>query len=384
MTLFSSLTRGHKPDWVFLGTILFLVVGGLLVLSSASSDRAKIEHNDAYYFVTNQLIKGIIPGVIGFLIAFTLYYRRWQGKIATILFLLNLGLLALVFSPLGFSAHGSHRWVSFGVFTFQPSELLKITFVLYLASLLSSSGVKNMKGGWRTFFLFIFVSAIVSVLILIQPATTMAIIIVGAGLVMYLLSGAPWKHIFLIFLFGVVGIALLVVITPYRFKRIAPHWNVVANNFFPSLKVDTTGIDTFHVNQSIIAIGTGQLTGVGFGKSTSKYSVLPEAMGDSIFAVIGEEFGFIGGVVVIGAYIILIWRGMTIVLRSDSSFARLVVVGFVSIIGIQALIHVGANTGLLPLTGIPLPFVSYGGTSLAAMLTMIGFIGNISRYTAGR
>lgn len=384
MTFFTSLTRGHKPDWVFLTVVLILVVGGLLMLSSASSDKGKIEHGDAYYFVTNQLIKGLLPGVIGFLVGFGVYYRRWQGKIATILLLLNLILLVLVFSPIGVSANGSHRWITVGPITFQPSEFLKITFVLYLASLLSSANMKNMKKGWKTYCIFLLVSLVVVGLILIEPATTMAIILVGAGAIMYLLSGAPWKHIILTVMIGVIVVALLVVVTPYRFKRIVPNWNVLAQNFFPSLVVERSDVDTFHLNQSLIAIGTGQITGVGFGKSTSKYSVLPEAMGDSIFAVIGEELGFVGGVLVVGAYLVLMWRGTAIVLRSDSGFARLVVIGFVSIVGIQALIHIGANTGLLPLTGITLPFISYGGTSLAVTLTMMGIVGNISRYTAGR
>ena len=140
--------------------------------------------------------------------------------------------------------------------------------------------------------------------------------------------------------------------------------------------------DSFHLEQSLIAIGTGGLWGVGFGKSTGKYNVLPEPMGDSIFAVIAEEFGFLGVSLVILAYLILFWRGTTLIKRSHDDFAKLCLLGFVSVISLQAIVHIAANSGLLPFTGVPLPLISYGGTSFAVTLTMMGMIANISRYTS--
>jgi cell division protein FtsW len=373
---------GHKPDYVVTGVIVFLVLMGFLFLASASSDISKIKYNDSYFFLTSQLLKGLLPGIIGFFAGYLIYYRKWK-KISPILLLINIILMILVFTPLGYSANGSNRWLAFGSFTFQPSELLKITFILYLASLFSSMSAKRMqeKQGWALYGLFLFVSFVVSVLIFLQPATTMAIIIIGAGVVMFFLSGASIKHIVLTGCLAVVVVSGLAIFTPYRLSRVAPLWNSITDPLVPALSLpDKTG-DQFHLNQSLIAIGTGGWTGVGFGKSTSKYSVLPEPMGDSIFSVIAEEFGFIGSAVIIMLYLVFFWRSGDLIRHTHDDFGKLVLLGFSSIIMIQTLIHIAANTGVLPFTGVPLPFISYGGTALAVSLTMIGIMANISRHT---
>lgn len=376
---------GHKPDYVLIGVIAFLVLAGFLFLASASSDISKIKYNNSYFFLTSQLLKGLIPGIIGFCAGYFIYYRKWK-KISPILLLFNIILMILVFTPLGYSANGSSRWLAFGSFTFQPSELLKITFILYLASLLSSIPAKQMKKkqGWGLYGLFLFVSLVISMLIFLQPATTMAIIIVGAGVIMFFLSGASIKHVALTMFLAVVIVLGLAKFTPYRLKRVAPLWNPIVEPIIPqlSLKVSTDDIDQFHIQQSLIAIGTGGWTGVGFGKSTSKYSVLPEPMGDSIFSVIAEEFGFIGSFVLIMLYLIFFWRAGDLIRHTHDDFGKLVVLGLSSVIMIQTLIHIAANTGVLPFTGVPLPFISYGGTALAVSLTMMGIIANISRHTS--
>lgn len=372
---------GHHADYVLLGVILFLVLAGFLFLASASSDIAKIKYNDSFFFLSSQLLKGLIPGLVGFCIGYFTYYRKWK-KFAPLLLLLNIVLMILVFTPLGFAAKGSYRWIQLGPLSFQPSELLKITFILYLASLFSSMSVKRLKQSWTSYGLFLFVSCVVSVLIFIQPATTMAVIIIGAGAVMFFFSGASFKHIILTAGIAVVVILLLAIFTPYRLNRVAPFLNSITSQVAPSLSLEKVPADSFHVNQSLIAIGTGGVSGVGFGKSTSKYSVLPEPMGDSIFSVIAEEFGFIGSVIVIGLYLMFFWRSSDLVLHSHDDFAKLVVLGFSSIIMIQTLIHIAANSGVLPFTGVPLPFISYGGTALAISLTMVGIIANISRHTS--
>lgn len=374
---------GHKPDYVLVGVIMFLVLAGFLFLASASSDLSKIKFNDTYFFLSSQLLKGLLPGIIGFLIGYLVYYRTWK-KISPILLLGNIILMILVFTPLGYAAKGSSRWLAFGSFTFQPSELLKITFVLYLASLFSSMSVKRMKEkqSWILYGLFLFVSFVVSALIFLQPATTMAAIIIGAGVVMFFLSGASIKHIVLTICTAIVVIAGLAIFTPYRLSRVAPLWNGITDQIAPALSLPVSkSSDQFHLNQSLIAIGTGGWTGVGFGKSTSKYSVLPEPMGDSIFSVIAEEFGFIGSVVIIMLYLIFFWRSGDVMRHTHDDFGKLATLGFASIIMIQAFIHIAANTGVLPFTGVPLPFISYGGTALAVSLTMIGIMANISRHT---
>lgn len=371
---------GHAPDGAFLFAVGFLVIGGLFALASASSDIAAIRYATPSYFLLGQILKGLLPGLVGFLIGYVVYYRRWK-RFSFILFLLNIILLVLVFTPLGYAAKGSHRWIELGPLSFQPSELLKITFVLYLASLFSSTHMRSLKGSWKMALGFIALSGLVGGLIFLQPATTMAIVILTSGLIMFIFSGARMRHVAAVVGLAVVGISVLVAITPYRFDRFVPFWNETIAKPFPSLAIDDVEVDSFHVDQSRISIGAGGVTGVGFGESTSKYSVLPEPMGDSIFSVIAEEFGFVGSVVVIILYGLIFWRGTDIVKKSRDDFARLVTLGFVSIITIQTLIHIGANSGTLPFTGMPLPFVSYGGTALAISLTMVGVIANISRHT---
>ncbi len=382
MRLFSQKLRilGHAPDGAFLFAILFLVVGGLFALASASSDIAAIRYGTPSYFLLGQILKGLLPGIVGFFIGYVVYYRRWK-RVSFFLFALNIVLLLLVFTPFGYAAKGSHRWIELGPLSFQPSELLKITFVLYLASLFSSTHVRSMKGSWKMALVFMGLSALVGGLIFLQPATTMAVVILSSGFIMFVFSGARAKHIISVLVLAGVVVGSLVALTPYRFDRFVPFWNQIIAIPFPSLAIDDIEVDSFHVNQSRISIGAGGISGVGFGESTSKYSVLPEPMGDSIFSVIAEEFGFIGSMVVMVLYGIVFWRGTDIVKKSRDDFARLVTLGFVSIITIQTLIHIGANSGIVPFTGIPLPFVSYGGTALAISLTMIGVIANISRHT---
>jgi len=374
-------TFGHSPDYTIIGVALFLVAVGLLFLASASSDIGKIRYDDAFHFLKSQVLRGILPGILGFLVGYFVYYRRWK-KLAPFLLLLNLFLLVLVFTPIGIEANGAHRWVDIGGISFQPSEFLKFTFIIYLASLLSSSRLRSQKRDWETYWLFLFVCALIAGLIIVQPATTMAIIILLAGAIMYLFNGAPLKQILLTVVLAFLGVALLVFITPYRLYRVAPFWNSTVGVLIPSVQLESQNVDHFHVDQSRIAIGTGGLWGVGFGKSTTKYSVLPEPMGDSIFAVIAEEMGFVGGVAVLAAYLVFFWRSTALVKRSHDDFAKLMVLGFASIITVQAIIHIAANSGLLPFTGIPLPLISYGGSSLTILMLIIGVIANVSRHTS--
>jgi len=380
-----SIQSGHKPDYIILGVMLFLLLAGFLALASASSDIGKIRFDDTSYYLKQQLLKGLLPGLIGFAIGYFIYYRRWK-KLALYLFLANIVLLILVFAPgIGMEIKGSHRWINLGAFSFQPSELLKITYILYIASLFSSARIKQMGGGWKTYGIFVLVSTLTGLLIFLQPATTMAIMIILAGVIVYFLSGKSFQQVAQI-VTTIVGallvIAMLAVITPYRLARIAPYWNPIAEKYFPSAMIKGGQNDSFHVNQALMAIGTGGITGVGFGKSTSKYSILPEPMGDSIFAVIAEEFGFVGSVILIVLFLVLFWRCTRLVTKSNDDFAKLAVAGFISIIAIQMITHVGANTGLFPYTGVPLPFVSYGGTALAVTLTMMGIISNVSRHSS--
>lgn len=362
-----SLSRRSAPDYVFIFLLTVLVVFGLVMLTSASSDLAKAQYGDSFYYLTHQILFGLLPGLAGFLVGFFLDYKVWQ-KISLYLLIASVVFLVLVFTPLGFQAYGADRWLHILGFGFQPSEFAKLAVILYIASWLSKTSVRrhNFREGTLPFFIILMM---VVLPIVLQPATTTVVLIVSSALIMYLVAGAKLKSLAFIIIVGLLALALLITITPYRFQRVFS---------FLHPNSDTLG-KTYQINQSLIAIGSGGLWGVGYGRSTTKLHYLPEPMGDSIFAVIAEELGFIGSVGLIALFLLFVWRGMKIAKRAPDLFSQLTIVGFVSLIGLQAFVHMGAVSGLLPFTGIPLPFTSYGGTALAVFLTMSGIIVNVSR-----
>jgi cell division protein FtsW len=243
---------------------------------------------------------------------------------------------------------------------------------LYLAIWLTAK--KSRQESFREGYVpFAVVLGIISGLLILQRSTSPAFILASVALVMYYMSGAKLRYIGLTILAGVAALALLVAVTPYRMNRITSFLNPEA---------DPQGAG-YHIKQAKIAIGSGGLTGVGYGQSVfSKVEGrLPEPFGDSIFAIIAEEFGFIGSVLVLGLFTVLVLRIFILAKKSRDSFAQLLLIGFGSLIGLQAVVNIGAMSGILPLTGAPLPFISYGGTALAVFLTIGGITANISRYT---
>jgi cell division protein FtsW len=356
------------PDLAFLGAAFALVVFGFVMLASASSDLSLSQFGESYYYLLHQATNGLLVGIAGFLAGTFLYYRNWERWAIPILILGILALL-IVFTPLGFSVKGGERWVSVGAFSFQPGELAKLTLIIYFASWLSRNQERG-KSVTRGLVPFLFLLGCVVVLLLLQPSTSTAVIISFAALALYFMGGARLHFIFLIGLTVILGFSLLFYFTPYRLQRILTLLDPSADPLGAS----------YHITQAKIAIGSGGLAGVGFGRSSAKLAFLPEPLGDSIFAIIGEEFGFVGGVLLLALFLVLIIRGFSIAKRAPDTFGRLVVVGFVVIIGLQAFVNIAAISGLIPLTGVPLPFVSYGGTALAVFLTMTGIVVNISRY----
>lgn len=367
--IFSS-KKGHSPDYIFMAAIAILVIFGLAVLASASSDLGKMNFNDSFYHIRHQIYYGLSFGIIGFAAGFFIYYKRWQALAVGILAISVISLI-LVFTPLGLKASGATRWVNLGFMSFQPAEILKLSFILYLAAWLA-----KRKSGRRMNFVseilpFLIIISVVGVLIIFQPATTTFVILLTASLIMFFVSGTKLRYLAMVGLLGILAIAVVVSITPYRFERITSFFNGSQD----TLK------SGYHLNQALMAIGSGGIYGHGFGQSTLKYKFLPEPIGDSIFAVIAEELGFAGSIFVIALFILIFLRGLSIAKNSGDNFGKFLAVGFSSIIAIQALVNIGAISGVLPLTGVPLPFISYGGTALAVFLTMSGIIANISRYT---
>lgn len=367
----NKLKKGHAPDYFFIALVVILTIFGLIMLSSASSDLGKIKFNDTYYYIEHQIYYGLSLGVVGFLLGLFIYYRRWQ-PLAILLLLISIGLLFLVFTPLGLKSGGASRWVNLGPFSFQPAEFLKLTFIVYMAAWLSSKKGKRQTSFTEGFLPFVLFSGVMAILVLLQPATTTIIIVMGASLLVYFLSGAKKSFIAIFVLGAVLALAFFIYSTPYRWQRVVDYIHSDTSD------VQGTG---YHRNQALIAIGVGGIKGVGYGQATTKYKFLPEPIGDSIFAVIAGELGFIGAVFVILLFGMYFVRGFLIAKNCRDQFGRLIVIGFISVIAIQTFINIGAISGLLPLTGVPLPFISYGGTSLAIFLTMSGIIVNISKYT---
>lgn len=364
--------RSEKiPDYIFLITAGLLVVFGLVMLSSASSDLGKIKFNDTYYYLRHQIYYGLSLGIAGFLICYFIPYKKWNRAAP---YLLGIGILALiaVFTPLGFRAGGASRWINLGPLSVQPAEFLKFAFIIYVAAWLTGKKANRQASFVEGFLPFLAISGFVALLIFLQPATTAVVIIMFSALVIYFMSGARFKYIVGAILLGAVALLIFISVTPYRRERVLSYLRNDQVNILSS---------GYHRNQALIAIGSGGIMGVGYGQSTAKYKFLPEPIGDSIFAVIAEEFGFAGSIFVLALFLLLAIKGFFIANRVRDNFGKLVVVGFISVIMLQAFINIGAISGVLPLTGVPLPFISYGGTALAIFMSMIGVIANISKYS---
>lgn len=357
-------------DKTLLVSTIALIVMGLIVLSSASAGFGQQRFNDASYYLKHQLLIALIVGLPLFLLAFFIHYRIWR-KFALVLFILNLILLAAVFiSPFSVTLKGSARWIQvWGGYTFQPSEFLKITLVLYLAALFEKR--KWQASSFKKGFLpFLTVLAISTAAVAIEPDITTAAVIAGTAVAVYLLAGAKIRHSLLLAIIVITAFLILIYLVPHGYNRLMAYLNK---------GIDQAG-SGYHFSQVQNVIISGGLKGAGFEQGLEKYRFLPEPFGDSIFAVAAKEFGFIGASLILLAFLVFIIRGFTIALRAPDTFGRLVAAGLVTTIGLQAFINLSAMVGLLPLSGLPLPFMSYGGSALSANLFSVGLLLNISRY----
>lgn len=360
----------HAIDRSLLWTTLALFIGGLLILTSASMVLSYKTFGSIGGYALRQLAFGGGVGLAAMLVASRLPYRIWR-RIALPLLLVSFALMAMLFIPqLGFAAGGATRWLRLGPITFQPAEVLKLSFIIYLASWLDARRreVASVSYGMIPFLLML---SVVSVFLAMQPDIgTLFVIAVTAGL-MYFLGGGKVSQVITIVLLGVAGFYLLARLAPYRIARLLVFLN-------PWLEPQGAG---YQITQAFIAIGSGGFAGLGFGRGLQKYQYLPEPMGDSIFAIFAEEMGFLGVLVLVALFAFLFWKGMRLAGRAPDVFGKLLASGIAIGIMTQAFVNMAAISGLLPLTGIPLPFVSYGGTSLAVTLASVGILMNISRYT---
>ncbi|MEK7612298.1 MAG: putative peptidoglycan glycosyltransferase FtsW [Patescibacteria group bacterium] len=370
MIFFSPRRTGRHVDYLIVAILAILVIFGLVMLGSASSHLGETRYQDSYYYLKHQIMSGLIVGIVGFFLGLIINYTLYR-KIALPALLISIALLALVFTPLGVDANNATRWVKLGLITFQPAEILKITLIIYLASWLANSKSERQRSITKGFIPLLIVLGVVGGMLIKQPATSIVVVLLGTGMAMYFTSGAKMTHVLSIIGIGVGAIALVIALGGgYRLNRIKAFLNPEQN---------AQG-SAFHINQALIAVGSGQMYGVGYGESTTKLQYLPEPMGDSIFAIIAEEFGFVGAITLVGLFLTLVIRVFILAWRAPSRFASLLLIGFATLIAVQSFIHIGAISGIIPLTGMPLPFISYGGTALAVFMTIGGIIVNISKH----
>lgn len=360
-------------DTVLLAIIGLMVAGGFLIFSSASLGLMARDGASFGSVAFNQFVFGVLGGGGVLLLVSNIYYRLWR-KYAFYLFLLSLILTLAVFIPgLGMTHAGATRWLDIGITTFQPSEFLKIGFIVYLATWLSGvhSKISSFKYG---FIPFAGIVGSVGFVMLLQPDTDTFMIMGFAGMAMYLAAGAKWRDIGLITLGAILLIAVIAFTRPYIMDRLTT---------FMHPEADPLG-SGYQIQQSLIAVGGGGVTGRGFGQSIQKFEYLPEQIGDSIFAVYAEEFGFIGSLLLIISFVFLTLRGYKTSTETNDIFGTLLVVGFMTIIITQAFLNIASMIALAPLSGLPLPFISHGGTSLMATLASLGIVLNVSKYRTFR
>lgn len=351
--------------------IIFLLLGfGLIVLSSASMEVSRTHFNKPYYYLLHQLIYGVGIGLIFFFIAQKIHYRFWK-KTAVLILALSMIALILIFVPgLGFGYGGAKRWIDLGLFSFQPSELVKLGFIIYLAAWLEKRKIE-IKTFSQSTLPFLIIMGLISILVIAQPDIGTLGVIVMIGIVIFFIAGAKFSHILLIILGGLTALFSLIKVAPYRMNRLLVYLNP---------EIDPLGIG-YQIKQALIAIGSGGLFGLGLVHSRQKYNYLPSPASDSIFAITAEELGFIGASMLVALFLLLALKGFKIAKNSPDRFAQLAAVGITSWLVLQAFVNIGAITGLIPLTGITLPFISYGASSMILSLFGVGILVNISKHT---
>ncbi len=357
-------------DKLLLGSIIALTLFGLLMIASAGVIYANDRFDDPYYFFKRQVI-GVVAGIIALLVLERIdyhFFRRWS----LFIFLGATILLVLVLVPgLGVDVNGATRWISVGSITIQPAEAVKLAMILYISAWCSAKGVKRITDTVEGFVPFLAIIGVICFLIILQPDVGTMSVIVLIAISIFFVAGATMKHLGIIVLVGIALLLSLIKAAPYRMQRLLTFLN-------PEQDLQGAG---YHISQAAIAIGSGGLLGLGLGHSRQKGLYLPEPVGDSIFAIIAEEFGFIGSIFFVGMIMLVAWRIYSIAKNAPDLFGRLVATGIgVWLIG-QAFMNIAAISGLMPLTGIPLSFVSYGGTAMVFALAAVGILLNISRQS---
>lgn len=361
--------KAKSIDLKFLITLALLLIFGLFILSSASFVAGQRKFGDPQYYLREQLLKGAIIGIIGFFV-FSRIPLEFLKKYSFVFLILSIGLTMMVFLPqIGLSHGGSTRWLNFSSFTFQPSELLKLSFLIYLASWFESRQ-RDLSGFNAGLLPFLIITGIIALLLLMQPNFgTFAVIALSAAMV-YFVAGGRIMHIVSISFIGLALFFVFVFLKPYGAERL---------QVFLNPQNDVSGA-SFQINQALASIGGGGVKGIGISQSLNS-AYLPESIGDSIFAVLAEKLGLLGVSVSLLLYVLFGVFSYKIALRSVDSFSKFLVAGITSWILIQSFVNITAISGIVPLTGMPLPFMSYGSSSLVMVMIGAGIIANISKHT---
>lgn len=360
--------RPGRPDYAILVTTLALVVIGLIFVYSSSFAIALAEYDDVNYFLFRQLGAALI-GLVAMFGLMRLDYRKLRLVSPLLMLMAVLSLVAVL--AVGTEVNGARRWITLGGLPpFQPSEFAKLAVIIYIAAWLASRGreVKTFALGLAPFILLV---GLVAALILMEPDTGTAAIVVMATVALFFLAGGSMTHVMTLAGIGLVAGVLLIIGGEYRADRVLA---------FTSAEDDPSGIG-FHTLQLLIALGSGGIEGLGLGVSRQKFFYIPGAHTDGVFAIVGEETGFVGAMIVIGLFAYLIYRGFKVAMNARDEFGTYLAMGVICWISFQALINIGGITRSIPLTGIPLPFVSYGGSSLIMIMAGVGILLNVSRYS---
>ncbi len=363
------MRQRQAPDYVLILTIAAILAFGLVMVLSASFTTASVApYNDPLYFFKKQVVWCLLGGAC-FVVCLRIDYWRWKQwapLIAAGTFFL---LVAVLVPHVGRNVQGSRRWLGFGPGVFQPSELAKLTMVIYLSSWLTDR-VARVRQFWRATVPALAVTGAAAGLILLEPDLGTAAALAATSVVLLYVAGVPLLQFGAIFGMAVPALAAAIFTSSYRRQRFLAFLD-------PRAHPQSSG---YHILQSLYALGSGGLFGVGLGLSRQKYFYLPEQYTDFIFAVLGEELGLVGGVLVLGLFGVLIWRGYRIAATAPDLFAALLAAGITTMLAVQAIVNIGVVTALLPVTGIPLPMMSYGGSSLIFTMGGLGILANVSRY----
>lgn len=356
------------PDYILFFVVITLMTLGLIMILSASSIRALADYNDSFYLFKHQLIWSII-GITAMVFFMNLDYHIYQKNAKLILILTIIGLVIVLIPGIGRIVGGSRRWIMIGPIRIQPSELAKLGMVIYLSQYFARKGEK-VNSFIEGLLPPLIILAVVFLLILLEPDLGTAITVAGTVILILFAAGARYRHLGLLIGISIPMFLFFIFSEDYRRERLLSF-----------LDPWSDPLDTgYHIIQSLLALGSGGIFGVGLGQSKQKFLYLPEPGTDFIFAVLGEELGLIGTILVLFLFFLFLWRGLKIALSIPDLFGSLLAVGITSMVILQALINIAVVTSSMPITGITLPFISYGGTSLVIMLSSVGILLNISRH----